>query len=388
MKANDPFPNVATWIAVAVLIALPLLTPTTLAIQLTIFATAALSVTVLLGAVGLLSFGQGPYLGIGAYCTGLLLKDAGFGLLPALASATCAGVVLSAVLGILMVRRQGVYFVMLTLAFAQMGYFAALSLKAFTGGENGLTGLPRTFSALGVQIASPVSFYILTASAHLVCFLIVQRFMASPFGTVLAAIRENAARSEALGYDVRQYKIAVYAIAGGIAGLAGGLHAAFLGFVPPNDIELEMSQRMLVMAIIGGVGSPLGGLLGAGLHAGFRGPVGHMGAMDGAHCATADRHRAVSPGRPVELRRTPGARARSGAQGWLKLARRPRSSWRTTSLCVSATSRPSPGFRSRWRPTPSTRSSDRTARARRRSSTRSPACARPMPVKSRSAAAS
>jgi branched-chain amino acid transport system permease protein len=266
MKANDPFPNGATWIAVAVLIALPLLTPTTLAIQLTIFATAALSVTVLLGAVGLLSFGQGLYLGVGAYCTGLLLKDAGFGLLPALASATCAGVVLSAVLGILMVRRQGVYFVMLTLAFAQMGYFAALSLKAFTGGENGLTGLPRTFSALGLQIASPVSFYILTAGAHLVCFLIVQRFMASPFGTVLAAIRENPARSEALGYDVRQYKIAVYAIAGGIAGLAGGLHAAFLGFVPPNDIELEMSQRMLVMAIIGGVGSPLGGLLGAGFY--------------------------------------------------------------------------------------------------------------------------
>lgn len=266
MNANEPFPNLATWFAIAVLIALPLVTPTTLAIQLTIFATATLSVTVLLGAVGLLSFGQGLYLGVGAYCAGLLLRDAGLGLIPALACATCAGIALAVVLGTLIVRRHGVYFVMLSLAFAQMGYFAMLSLKPFTGGENGLTGLPRSFTAFGLPIVSPLSFYILTAGSHLACFLLVQRFMASPFGTVLAAIRENTARSEALGYDVRQYKIAVYAIAGGIAGLAGGLHAAFLGFVPPSDIELEMSQRMLVMAIIGGMGSPLGGLLGAGFY--------------------------------------------------------------------------------------------------------------------------
>ncbi len=165
-----------------------------------------------------------------------------------------------------MVRRHGVYFVMLTLAFAQMGYFAMLSMKEITGGENGLSGLPRSFSLLGLPIGSASSFYALTAGAFLLAFLAVQRLNASPFGSVLTAIRDNEGRSEALGYDVRRYKIAVVAVAGGIAGLSGALHAAFLGFVPPSDIELEISQRILVMAIIGGVGSPAGALVGAAFY--------------------------------------------------------------------------------------------------------------------------
>jgi branched-chain amino acid transport system permease protein len=155
---------------------------------------------------------------------------------------------------------------MLTLAFAQMGYFAMLAWKDVTGGENGFSGLPRTFSLFGLPIASALSFYLLSAGAFLVAFLAVQRINASPFGTVMTAIRENEARSEALGYDVRLYKIVALAISGGIAGLSGALHAAFLGFVPPNNIELEMSQRILVMAIIGGVGSPAGALVGSGFY--------------------------------------------------------------------------------------------------------------------------
>ncbi|TDR89712.1 branched-chain amino acid ABC transporter permease [Enterovirga rhinocerotis] len=257
------FPDLTTAIVVVILAVMPFLVPTTLASQVAIFATATLSVTLLLGSVGLLSFGQGLYLGFGAYLTGLLLRDAGLGLLPTLVLATTAGTVLAGLLGILMVRRQGVYFVMLTLAFAQMGYFAMLSLKDITGGENGLTDLPRTMSLAGLPIGSPLSFYLLTAGAFLLAFLAVQRLNASPFGSVLTAIRENEGRSEAMGYDVKRYKIAAVAIAGGIAGLAGGLHAAFLGFVPPNDIELEISQRILVMAIIGGVGSPAGALVGS-----------------------------------------------------------------------------------------------------------------------------
>jgi len=138
-----------------------------------------------------------------------------------------------------------------------------LSMKSITGGENGMTDLPRKMSLAGLPIASPISFYLLTAGVFLLVFLAVQRINASPFGSVLTAIRENEGRSEAMGYDVRRYKIAAVAIAGGIAGLSGALHAAFLGFVPPNDIELEISQRILIMAIIGGVGSPVGALAGS-----------------------------------------------------------------------------------------------------------------------------
>lgn len=260
------FPDLTTAIVVAMLVVLPVLVPTTLASQVAIFATATLSVTLLLGSVGLLSFGQGLYLGVGAYAAGILLRDAGLGLGPTLVAATAAGALLAGILGALIVRRQGVYFVMLTLAFAQMGYFAMLAWKDVTGGENGFSGLPRTFSLFGLPIATALSFYGLAAGAFGLAFLAVQRLNASPFGTVLAAIRENEGRTEALGYDVKLYKIATLAVAGAIAGLSGALHAAFLGFVPPNDIELEISQRILVMAIIGGVGSPAGALVGAGFY--------------------------------------------------------------------------------------------------------------------------
>jgi branched-chain amino acid transport system permease protein len=266
MDATSRFPNSTTAIVIAIILALPLLVPVTLASQLVILATATLSVTLLLGSAGLLSFGQGLYVGIGAYTAGLMLREAHLGLLPAMLAATAMGTVVAGLLGALIVRRQGVYFVMLTLAFAQMGYFAMLAMKDITGGENGLSGLPRTFDILGLAVGSALSFYVLSACSFLIAFLMVQRINASPAGSVLTAIRENEPRSEAMGYDARLYKIAVFALAGGIAGLAGALHAVYLGFVPPNDIEIEISQRILVMSIIGGVGSPAGALVGAGFY--------------------------------------------------------------------------------------------------------------------------
>lgn len=257
------FPDVATLLVVAVVAIMPVLMPMTLATSIVIFATATLSVTLLLGSAGLLSFGQGLYLGIGSYTAGILLRDHGFGLMPTLVIATLAGALSAGILALLIVRRRGIYFVMLTLAFAQMGYFAVLAAKDVTGGENGLTGLPRSFAVGGMTIASPLSFYLLTAVGFLFAFLLVQRLNASPFGSVLISIRENESRSEAMGYDVKMFKVAVIAVAGGIAAFSGALHAVFLGFVPPSDIELEISQRILVMAIIGGVGSPAGALAGS-----------------------------------------------------------------------------------------------------------------------------
>ena len=266
MGALERFPNLATAIVLATLLVLPLMVPATLASQIAIFATGALSVALLLGAVGLLSFGQGLYLGVGAYVCGILVRDTGMGLIPALGMAALSGAALAGLLGSVIVRRHGVYFVMLTLALGQMGYFAVLAFKSVTGGENGLSGLPRQFDLLGFSIADPLAMYGFMAGAFFLVFLLVQRVIASPFGSVLAAIRENEPRSEALGYPVARYKTAAVALAGGIAGLAGGLHVIFLGFVPPSDIELEMSQRLLVIALIGGIGSPGGALIGSAFY--------------------------------------------------------------------------------------------------------------------------
>ena len=266
MAQQFSFPNYTTALVALFLLVMPLVAPVSLATQVVIFAAATLSVTLLLGSVGLLSFGQGLYVGVGAYVAGLVLLHSGLGLVPAILCAIVAGGALAFVLSWLVVQRQGVYFVMLTLALAQMGYFAMLSLKDYTGGENGLTGLPRSFTVVWFDVEPGPTFYSFAAACLFLAFLAVQRVNASPLGSVLSAIRQNENRSAALGYAVRHYKVAALTLAGAIGGLAGGLHSAFLGFVPPNDIEIEMSQKLLIMAIIGGVGSPAGAIVGAGFY--------------------------------------------------------------------------------------------------------------------------
>lgn len=262
------FPNRASWIVPLAVALLPLLLrSTTLASEVVVFATGALSASLLLGAAGMLSFGQGLYFGLGAYVGGLLLRDAGADLLVALPLAAVAGAVLALAIGALIVRRQGVYFVMLTLAFAQMGYFAMLAFKDVTGGENGLTGIPSALTLAGiVRVSGTATVYVLLAVVFVLVFLLVQRMLASPLGSVLRAIRDNPGRAAALGYNVRRHRIAAFGFAGGMAGLAGAMQSAFLGFVPPTSIELDMSQRLLIMAIIGGVAAPPGALAGAAFY--------------------------------------------------------------------------------------------------------------------------
>lgn len=262
------FPDVSTAGIAAALVALPFVLPSvTLASEVVVFAVAALSCAFLLGMVGLLSFGQGLFFGMGAYVSAVLLKDYGIATLPAVAVAAGASAVGAGLLALLAVRRHGVYFVMLTLAFAQMGYFAMLALKDVTGGENGLTGVPRPPLLAGMgALPGPEAIYVFLAVLAFGAFLLVQRVGASPFGSVLRAIRQNEARAEALGYDVRRFKVAAFALAGLLAGLAGAMHTVFLGFAPPNVIELEMSERLVIMAIIGGTGAPGAAFVGAGFY--------------------------------------------------------------------------------------------------------------------------
>jgi branched-chain amino acid transport system permease protein len=267
MEADNRFPARTTFAISLALVALPFAVPSvTLASEVVIFATGALSCVLLLGSVGLLSFGQGLYFGIGAYVAGIALRDHSTGTATAVLLAMVVSVLVALPIGWLIVRRKGVYFVMLTFAFAQLGFFAMLALKRVTGGENGLAGVPRPVLAGGDQIANQWFLYGLLAAMFFVAFAIIQRINASPLGTVLRAIRSNEARAEALGYSVRLYKLAAFAVAAAIAGLGGAMNVMFMGFVAPSNMDLESSERLLIMALIGGVGSPAGALVGAAFY--------------------------------------------------------------------------------------------------------------------------
>ncbi|WP_137391559.1 branched-chain amino acid ABC transporter permease [Rhodoligotrophos defluvii] len=271
------FPDLITALVAATLLALPFVLPSvTLASEIIVYATGALSCALLLGSVGLLSFGQGLYFGFGAYASGILLRDLAAGSGFSVIAATIGGALLAIPIGFLIVRRRGVYFVMLTFAFAQTGFFAMLALNDYTGGENGLSGVPRPEFVSDNVSASAYVLYFVLAALFLAAFLLVQRLRASPLGSVLDAIRSNEGRAEALGYSTRRYKLAAFAIAGGIASLAGAMNTLFLGFVPPSAIDLEMSERLLIMALIGGVGSPAGALLGAGFYVMLADLIGHL----------------------------------------------------------------------------------------------------------------
>ncbi|MEI6208633.1 MAG: branched-chain amino acid ABC transporter permease [Desulfuromonadales bacterium] len=251
------------------LILLPLVLPSaSLATEVLIFAIAVLGCNLLLGYTGLLSFGQGIFFGLGAYTASLCLIRLGTGLLSSLGIAVIAGGVVAAAVGSLSIRRRGIYFVMLTLAFSQMAYFVASTSKDITGGENGLLDVPRPpLVFFGMQISSLATgsaFYAFVAVIFIVLYVALRRVIHSPFGSTLLAIRENEERALAVGYNTRYFKIMAFAMSGGITALAGALYAISLHFAPLSNIEFVMSEQIVLMTIIGGTGSLYGSLLGAG----------------------------------------------------------------------------------------------------------------------------
>ncbi|AUG02935.1 branched-chain amino acid ABC transporter permease [Pseudomonas sp. 09C 129] len=275
MSEKNPLPFAKTqsralpWLVVAVLIGLPLVLPSaTLATEILIFALAALACNLLLGYTGLLSFGQGIFFGAGAYCAALLMIHLQLGLFSALFGAALVGALLALLVGALAIRRTGIYFVMLTLAFSQMAYFIAYTLSDWTGGDNGLLSVPRPEIRLGDSVLLSLGdaryFYAFVAVLFLLIFIGARRVIASPFGSTLMAIRENETRAAAIGYDTRHFKILVFMLSGAVTGIAGALYAMLLHFVPLSNIDLAMSENILIMTIVGGTGSLFGSLLGAG----------------------------------------------------------------------------------------------------------------------------
>jgi branched-chain amino acid transport system permease protein len=226
------------------------------------FAIFACAFNLLLGFTGLLSFGHAAYLSAAAYGTGWLVRSAGFspelGLLAGVAIAAALGLVV----GLIAIRRQGIYFAMVTLAMAQMVYFVWLQAP-FTGGEDGLQGVPRGKLFGLLPLANDLVMYFVVLALFVAVFLFIIRVVHSPFGQVLKAIRENEPRAVSLGYDVDKYKLLAFVLSTALAGLAGSLKTLILGFATLSDAHWSLSGEVVLMTLLGGLATFAGPVLGA-----------------------------------------------------------------------------------------------------------------------------
>lgn len=258
-------------LALAFVLAMPLTMQSgSLASEVLIYGLAAMGCNLLLGHTGLLSFGQGIFFGLGSYTIALTLTRWPLPMPLALALAVVAGAVGAALVGWVAIRQRGTYFVMLTLAFAQMFYFLAYSMPGLTGGDNGLMDIPRPSLAVGGftlwPLASPWQYYGFVAVVFLVAFWLLQKVSASVFGRTLLAVRDNEERAGAIGYDLKLLKLQAFVISGAVTGLAGALHAMMTGIAPLASAEYHTSEMILVMTVIGGTGNLLASLLGSAFY--------------------------------------------------------------------------------------------------------------------------
>ncbi|MCG2595320.1 branched-chain amino acid ABC transporter permease [Ramlibacter sp. XY19] len=232
--------------------------------KLLCFALFACAFNLLLGFTGLLSFGHAAFFGFAAYVAGWLIKAQGLTPELGVLAGAATGAGLGLLFGLIAIRRQGIYFAMVTLALAQMVFFVCLQAP-FTGGEDGLQGVPRG-SLFGVlSLASDLTLYYVVLAIFVACFLFILRVVTSPFGQVLKMIRENEPRAISLGYDVDRYKLLAFVLSATLAGLAGSLKTVVMGFASLSDVHWSMSGEVILMSLLGGVGTFFGPVLGAGL---------------------------------------------------------------------------------------------------------------------------
>jgi branched-chain amino acid transport system permease protein len=232
--------------------------------KLLCFAIFAAAFNLLLGFTGLLSFGHAAFFGSAAYVTGWFIKSQNFTPeLGVLAGAVAAGLI-GLVVGAVAIRRQGIYFAMITLAIAQMVYFVCLQAP-FTGGEDGLQGVPRGELFGLLSLKSPNAMYYVVLAVFVGCFFAISRIVHSPFGQVLKMIRENEPRAISLGYNVDRYKLLAFVLSATLAGLAGSLKTLVMGFATLSDVHWSMSGEVILMTLLGGVGTFFGPVLGAGI---------------------------------------------------------------------------------------------------------------------------
>lgn len=255
--------RLALWVGLAILMVAPFigLYPVFM-MKALCYAIFACAFNLLLGFTGLLSFGHAAYLGAAAYTTGWLVRSAGWAPELGILAGTVMAALCGLVIGLIAIRRQGIYFAMITLAMAQMIYFVFLQAP-FTGGEDGLQGVPRGDFLGLLPLANDTVLYYVILAIFVAVFLFIIRIVHSPYGQVLKAIRENEPRAISLGYDVDRYKLLAFVLSTAIAGLAGSLKTLVLGFATLNDAHWSMSGEVILMTLLGGLGTFSGPVLGA-----------------------------------------------------------------------------------------------------------------------------
>jgi branched-chain amino acid transport system permease protein len=250
-------------IAFAIAVAAPFIGYPVFLSKLLCFALFACAFNLLIGFTGLLSFGHAAFFGAAGYVAGNALKNWGLPFELGLLAGVVAGALIGLVMGALAIRRQGIYFSMITLALAQMVYFGALRAGEFTGGEDGLQGVPRGRLLGVIDLGNDTNLYFVVLGICVLAFALILRTVHSPFGQVLKAIKENEPRAISLGYDVDKYKLLAFVLSAALAGLAGATKTVVLGFETLTDVHWTMSGLVILMTLVGGMGTLAGPMLGA-----------------------------------------------------------------------------------------------------------------------------
>ncbi|MFW6076143.1 MAG: branched-chain amino acid ABC transporter permease [Hyphomicrobiales bacterium] len=241
------------------------------------FALFASALNLLLGFGGLLSFGHAAYFGTAGYVSAHAAKVWGLNPEFAIILGTMAAAALGLAVGSLAIRRHGIYFAMVTLAFAQMVYFFALQAP-FTGGEDGIQAVPRGFLFGVISLWQDINLYYLVLTIFFIGMLVIYRIIHSPFGQVLKAIRDNEARAISLGYAVNRYKLMVFTMSATLAGLAGATKALVFQLASLTDVHWTMSGEVVLMTLLGGMGTVFGPMVGALIIVTMQNYLAHLGA--------------------------------------------------------------------------------------------------------------
>jgi len=237
-----------------------------LAINILIFGLYAVGFNLLFGYTGMLSFGHAAFLGTGSYLCGIAIVSFGWPWWAAIVAGVVASAAIGLVIGFLAIRTRGIYFSMVTLALGQIVYYAFYKAERWTGGENGLRGVRvETIDLLGLKLdfVDPLTKYYVILAFVAAALWFVSRVLASPFGAVIVAIRENERRTAACGYDVARAKLLVFVLSAALCGLAGALRALHLSIVPIDSLHYLQSGQAVMMCLLGGMGTFFGPFVGA-----------------------------------------------------------------------------------------------------------------------------
>ena len=254
--------NIAYGVALAIALAAPFVGYPVFLMKLLCFGLFACAFNLLIGYTGLLSFGHAAFFGSAGYVTGHALTVLGLPTEVGILLGVAASALIGLVMGMVAIRRQGIYFSMITLALAQMVYFAALRAP-FTHGEDGLQGVPRGKLFGMIDLGNDLTLYFVVLAIAVAGFAVIVRTVHSPFGQVLKAIKENEPRAISLGYDVDKYKLVAFVLSASLAGLAGATKTLVLGFETLTDVHWTMSGLVILMTLVGGMGTLSGPIIGA-----------------------------------------------------------------------------------------------------------------------------